>query len=828
MQSQSAPSDFLALRGAAWPVFGLWGFWVAQPLYDLISRNLAFLIAHGGDAGTVILLAVALSFAAPAVLLAAIGLATLAGRRTGLAAYGIITAGLFAAMTLLLARNAALPAAGTGASLGLALCVGVACAAASIRIPTWNRILSWLGIAALVFPVLFVFQSPLLRAEPAVDSAPAVSIASRTPTVLVVLDEFPLSSLLDERGGVDRQRSPHLAAFADQSLWFREATAVASDTNLAVPAILTGRYPRSSVAPILSRYPENLFTLLRGNGRMEAFEEITRLCPENACNRPPPPGSRVAQLRSLLLDTAILYLHVIAPASVSASLPPIDGSWSGFVASAPTRLDPADVVDTPYRGRWRGFGDLLRAIREQPEARLYFLHLLAPHAPWNTLPSGKEFGPVELFPHGFAADRVGPDAWEATQGLQRHLLQVVFVDQMLGDLFDALRAEGLYERALVIIASDHGASFEPGQNRRYLTASNFADLLAVPLFVKLPRQHEGETVDRPVETIDILPTIADVLEIEIPWQIDGRSLLDRSTPERRVKHAYHGKRLGFDPRAISLGRDETTARIRSRFGSGIQGLFQIGPHPELIGRDVASLEFDELPATSAVSLDHPQRLEQVDLTSHSIPAHFTGALSLAERRNAPIALAVGVNGRIAAVTQSYTDPRGAAAFSALIPEAALISGRNRVEFLRILDTERGLRFRLLPRRDQPLALIAGAQREVIRVGTREIPIVPDAVTGTAVLSGGGITGVAARREERRPVDELVLFADGEPIFRGRPGGLPDLIDEVEGASFRIALPSDLADRTRPGRSGLRIFGLTDEAAGELSIQYPQARTQPAR
>ena len=74
----------------------------------------------------------------------------------------------------------------------------------------------------------------------------------------------------------------------------------------------------------------------------------------------------------------------------------------------------------------------------------------------------------------------------------------------------------------------------------------------------------------------------------------------------------------------------------------------------------------------------------------------------------------------------------------------------------------------------------------------------------------------------------MLFAHGEAIIRGRPGGLPDLIDEVEGASFRISLPSDWADRNRPGRGGLRIFGLADEIAGEISIQYPQPRTRPGR
>ena len=86
-----------------------------------------------------------------------------------------------------------------------------------------------------------------------------------------------------------------------------------------------------------------------------------------------------------------------------------------------------------------------------------------------------------------------------------------------------------------------------------------------------------------------------------------------------------------------------------------------------------------------------------------------------------------------------------------------------------------------------------------------------------------MTGVAALAAERRPVDSVLLFHDGVMIFRTRPGGMPDLIEEVEGASFRFTLPSGLIAGGSDARGRLRLFGVTEEVAGELNIQYPAPR-----
>ena len=54
--------------------------------------------------------------------------------------------------------------------------------------------------------------------------------------------------------------------------------------------------------------------------------------------------------------------------------------------------------------------------------------------------------------------------------------------------------------------------------------------MPVPLFIKLPHQNAGIMTDRNVETIDVFPTIADVLQMTPEVAVDGCSLLDDRQP----------------------------------------------------------------------------------------------------------------------------------------------------------------------------------------------------------------------------------------------------------------------------------------------------------
>ena len=86
----------------------------------------------------------------------------------------------------------------------------------------------------------------------------------------------------------------------------------------------------------------------------------------------------------------------------------------------------------------------------------------------------------------------------------------------------------------------------------------------------------------------------------------------------------------------------------------------------------------------SVELDDEERFRSVDLDSEFIPAYITGLL---EGRDAPLDVAVAVNGRIAAVSRSF-EGEGGTQFAALVPESVFRDGSNRVELFRV-ESARG-------------------------------------------------------------------------------------------------------------------------------------------
>src|SRR5215207_5521971 len=142
----------------------------------------------------------------------------------------------------------------------------------------WPRLwLRFLTPAPLAFALLFLLVSPtsalvLPARAPSAPEPPAAASSDRPPVVVLLFDEFPLSSLLDAKGRIDRRVYPGFAALADQSTWYRNATGVAGFTPWALPAMLTGRYPDGARAPSYTEYPDNLFTLFGQQYDVTAYD----------------------------------------------------------------------------------------------------------------------------------------------------------------------------------------------------------------------------------------------------------------------------------------------------------------------------------------------------------------------------------------------------------------------------------------------------------------------------------------------------------------------------------------------------------------------------
>lgn len=127
-----------------------------------------------------------------------------------------------------------------------------------------------------------------------------------------------------------------------------------------------------------------------------------------------------------------------------------------------------------------------------------FLHLYEPHTPYAP-------------PDRFA--RYAPYDGE-----------IAYADEIVGRLFDTLRARGLYDEALIVLLSDHGEGLgDHGEQEHGVFL--YDEAIRVPLVVKLPGGREaGRRVAVPVQHIDLLPTLLDLVGAPAPATLRGRSL----------------------------------------------------------------------------------------------------------------------------------------------------------------------------------------------------------------------------------------------------------------------------------------------------------------
>lgn len=156
------------------------------------------------------------------------------------------------------------------------------------------------------------------------------------------------------------------------------------------------------------------------------------------------------------------------------------------------------------------------------EPFFYFLHLFEPHTP---------YAPPEPF-----LSRYAQRPYDG---------EIAAVDAIVGRFLDSLKKNGVYDRATIVLLSDHGEGLGDhgeGEHGVFL----YREAIHVPLFVKLPRaERGGSTVEANVQLIDVYPTIAALAGAETPQSVQGRSLLGEMDPTRGVYSETLLPRLHF-------------------------------------------------------------------------------------------------------------------------------------------------------------------------------------------------------------------------------------------------------------------------------------------
>ncbi len=227
-------------------------------------------------------------------------------------------------------------------------------------------------------------------------------------------------------------------------------------------------------------------------------------------------------------------------------------------------LTAAAVVSPPMQAEYglgRGFDEyhtnvtpnarlevIQRTIQEgvaQKRGSFVFLHYMDAH--YNNTPTLYRAPPP--FRDQFSKSLDGALVWKSTQKNYARAIQrrsmigdswspreneylraryeecVAYLDFEVGRVIEALKDMGIYERATLVVTSDHGECI--GRHQRYGHSSVWEDVTRVPLIIKPPQKKQTSPleVEGIAELVDLFPTLLDAGQVIYPMEgLDGKSL----------------------------------------------------------------------------------------------------------------------------------------------------------------------------------------------------------------------------------------------------------------------------------------------------------------
>lgn len=257
---------------------------------------------------------------------------------------------------------------------------------------------------------------------------------------------------------------------------------------------------------------------------------------------------------------------------------PIDGypGAEGKGPSYPPPIYSAEQSNTAFLA-----GEVLDHLTAWGDDKPWFVHLswLRPHPPWvapepyNTLYDAdavpgfirRDSREIEGRQHpwlAFQGARGGfraPDDDPALRQFKATYYGLMTeVDDNLGRIIDWLKANGQYERTLIVFTSDHGEQM--GDHWLMGKSGYFDQSFHIPLIVRDPAPAadaaRGTRVDRFTEAVDVTPTILDWLGLDVPLTCDGHSLVPflRGKPVAQWRDAVHWE---YDFRDVRSAAPET-------------------------------------------------------------------------------------------------------------------------------------------------------------------------------------------------------------------------------------------------------------------------------
>jgi arylsulfatase A-like enzyme len=311
--------------------------------------------------------------------------------------------------------------------------------------------------------------------------------------------------------GYSRPVSPSIDAFAAGSVLFENAVAHSSWTRPSVASILTGLTPLEHGvrrrADKLADEVQTLPELLQAAGW------------STAAFSPNPHVSRATGFRqgfdrfAMFLDdtrSAALTRHVLQWVDARPAQGP---PWFVYAHA----LDPHGPYQPPADLRQRFAAQVTRADAGTTEDLIAAMRM-----------------------------RPGSRAGRVRELRDLYDAEIADTDRAFGALLEGLRQRRLLEDTLIVFVADHGEGFD---EHRLLTHGNslYAELIDIPLIVKLPGRAPARREAALARQIDVLPTVLAALRLPPLAAARGRDLFAQRPPSRppvAVLDLFYERRRG--------------------------------------------------------------------------------------------------------------------------------------------------------------------------------------------------------------------------------------------------------------------------------------------
>ncbi len=156
--------------------------------------------------------------------------------------------------------------------------------------------------------------------------------------------------------------------------------------------------------------------------------------------------------------------------------------------------------------------------RQAPKTAARFLQWLDG---WNREHSKPFFTWIHFFDPHQPYRAAGADAALAVSPYDA---EIAGVDHQIAKIIDTLRQDGVLDDTLIILTADHGESLgEHGEKTHAVFV--YDATVRVPLILRYPKLFGSRVYDAPVRSVDITPTVLDILGLPRADAIDGQSLL---------------------------------------------------------------------------------------------------------------------------------------------------------------------------------------------------------------------------------------------------------------------------------------------------------------